>query len=160
MPKVLLSLFFFCLAVTTASSQTGPNQRFPLPRPQAWESNGKHVCNAIGAVGITQAKDARATEREFLVEAGRGARRLEITLGDKDVLVSVDGGETEKYKVVANRPGVLTAVRVGDIEPTVSSISVDEVTSYVVWSATEPRDITRDTPIHTAALLTCSPIEH
>lgn len=160
MPEVLLSLFSFCLAVNTASSQTAPNQRLPLPRPHAWESNGKHVCNAIGAVGISQAKDAPATDREFLVEAGRGARRLEITLGDKDVLVSVGGGETEKYKVVASRPGVLTALRVGDIEPTVNSITVDAVTSYVVWSATEPRDIMRDTPIHAAALLTCSPIEH
>jgi len=59
--------------------------------------------------------------------------------------------------VVANTVGVLTAVLIGEIEPSVSSISIDKVTSYVIWSTIEPRDFTRDVPRHAAALLTCSP---
>ena len=61
--------------------------------------------------------------------------------------------------MVANTVGVLTAVLVGEIEPSVSSISIDKVTSYVIWSTTEPRDFTRDVPRHTAVLLACSGIK-
>jgi Gpi18-like mannosyltransferase len=93
----------------------------------------------------------------FLVEAGHGDSRLEITLGEREVLVSIDGAKPEKYKVVANTIGVLTAILVGEIEPSFSSISIDKVTSYVIWSTTEPRDFTRDVPRYTATLFACSP---
>jgi hypothetical protein len=111
----------------------------------------------VGRVGIRQAKETPDSSEYFLVEAGRGDRRLEITLGEREVLVSVDGAKPEKYKVVATTVGVLTAVLIGEIEPSISSISIDKVTSYVVWSITEPRDFTRDVPRHTAELLACSP---
>ena len=146
-------------ATNTISAQTAPSEQFPLPKSHVWESKAKQVCKSVGSVGIRQAKDTPAPSEYFLVEAGRGVNRLEITLDDKEVLVSVDGAKPEKYKVVANTVGVLTALLVGEIEPTISTISVDKVTSYVIWSTTEPRDFTRDVPRHAAALLTCSSLQ-
>jgi hypothetical protein len=160
MRNALLSIFSFYLAVNVVSAQPALNQQYPLPKSHVWESKGMQVCKAVGTVGIRQAKDTPAPSEEFLVEAGRGAHRLEITVGDKDLLVSVDGAEPQKYKIMAETVGVLTAVLIGDVEPTISSISVDKVTSYVVWSTTEPRDFTRDVPRHTAALLVCTPGQH
>jgi hypothetical protein len=64
----------------------------------------------MGRVGIRQANETPAPSEYFFVEAGRGDNRLEITLGEKEVLVSVGGAKPEKYKVVANTLGVLTAV--------------------------------------------------
>jgi hypothetical protein len=77
----------------------------------------------VGRVAIRQAKGTPDSSEYFLVEGGRGDSRLEITLGEREVLVSVDGAKAEKYKVVANTVGVLTAVLIGEIEPSVGSIS-------------------------------------
>jgi len=110
----------------------------------------------VGRVGIRQANDSPATSEYFLVEAGRGVNRLEITLDEKELLVSVDGARPEKYKVVASTVGVLTAALIGEAYPTISTISVDKITSYVVWSTTEPRDFKHDVPRHSASLLICS----
>ena len=97
------------------------------------EPKTAQICSSAGRVGIRQAKDIPDPSEYFLVEGGRGDGRLEITLGEREVLVSVDGAKPEKYKVVANTVGVLTAVLVGEIEPSVSSISIDKVTSYGNW---------------------------
>ena len=75
-------------------------------------------------------------------------------------MVSLDGAEPEKFKILANTTGVLTAVLVGDIEPTIITISIDKITSYVVWAATESRDLTRDVPRHTSSFLVCSTVQH
>ncbi len=155
-----LSVLYFCFAVSAGSAQTAQtpsSQTFPLPKSHVWEPKTAQICSSVGRVGIRQAKETSDPSEYFLVEAGRGDSRLEITLGEREVLVSVDGAKPEKYKVVANTAGVLTAVLIGEIEPSVSSISIDKVTSYVIWSTTEPRDFTRDVPGHTAALLACSP---
>jgi hypothetical protein len=105
---------------------------------------------------MRQAKESPEASEYFLVEAGRSDSRMEITVGDKELLVSVNGATPEKYKVAASTVGILTAVSIGEIEPTVSSISIDKVTSYVVWSTTEPRDFTRDVPRHAAGLFACA----
>jgi hypothetical protein len=155
-----LSVLYFCFTVSAGSAQSAPipsSQTFPLPKSHVWEPKTTQICNSVGRVGIRQAKETPDPSEYFLVEAVRGDSRLEITLGEREVLVSVDGAKPEKYKVVANTVGVQTAVLIGEIEPSVSSISIDKVTSYVIWSTTEPRDFTRDVPRHTAALLACSP---
>jgi hypothetical protein len=105
---------------------------------------------------MRQAKETPDPTEYFLVETGRRDSRLEITVGERELLVSVNGARPEKYKVAANTVGILTAVSIGEIVPTISSISIDKVTGYVIWSTTEPRDFTRDVPRHTAALLACS----
>jgi len=161
MRHVWFSTFCFCFVVSAAIAQRTLIQEFPLPKADGhvWELKSKQVCNPVGSAEIRQAKDTPAASESILVEAGRGGHRLEITLADKEVMVSVDGATPEKYKVVANKPDVLTAVRVGDVEPTISTISIDMVTNYVLWSTTEPRDFSRDVPHHNAALLACSPIQ-
>jgi hypothetical protein len=154
-----LSVLYFCFAVSAASaqiSQTASSQTFPLPKSHVWEPKIAQICSSVGRVGIRQAKETPDRSEYLLVEDGRGDSRLEITLGEREVLVSVDGAKPEKYKVVANTVGVLTAVLIGEIEPSLSSISIDKVTSYVIWSTTEPRDFTRDVPRHAAVLLACS----
>jgi hypothetical protein len=154
-----LSVLCFCFAISAGSAQTAQpasSQTFPLPKSHVWELKTSQICSSVGRVGIRQAKETPDPSEYFLVEAGRGDSRLEITLGEREVLVSVDNAKPEKYKVVANTVGVLTAVLIGEIDPSVSSISIDKVTSYVIWSTTEPRDFTRDVPRHTAALLACS----
>jgi hypothetical protein len=160
MRRSWLSVLYFCFAVSAGSAQTAQtasSQTFPLPKAHVWEPKTAQICSSVGRVGIRQAKETADSSEYFLVEAGHGDSRLEITLGEREVLVSVNGATPEKYKVVANTVGVLTAVLIGEIEPSVSSISIDKVTSYVIWSTTEPRDFTRDVPRHTAALLACSP---
>jgi len=147
-----LSLWLI-LVVTAVAGQTST---FPLPKPHPWNPKGTHVCSAVGSVGMREAKESPEPSEYFLVEARRSDSRMEITAGDKELLVRVNGATPEKYKVAANTVGVLTAVSIGEIEPTVSSISIDKVTSYVVWSTTEPRDFTRDVPRHTAALFACA----
>lgn len=156
-----LPVLYFCLAVSAGFAQTAQpasSQTYPLAKPHVWEPKIAQMCSSVGQVGIRQAKETPNPSEYLLVEAGRGDSRLQITLGEKEVLVSVDGAKPETYKVVANTAGVLTAVLVGEIEPSVSSISIDKVTSYVIWSTTEPRDFRRDLPRHTAALLACSPV--
>jgi hypothetical protein len=160
MRHIWLSILYFGFAVSAGSAQTAQSassQTFPLPKSHVWEPKTPQICSSAGRVGIRQAKETPDPSEYFLVEGGRGHSRLEITLGEREVLVSVDGAKPEKYKVVANTVGVLTAVQVGEIEASVSSISIDKVTSYVIWSTTEPRDFTRDVPRHTAALFACSP---
>jgi hypothetical protein len=152
-----LSVLYFLFAVSVGSAQTASSQTLPLPKSHVWEPKSAQICSSLGRVGIRQAKETPDPSEYLLVEAGRGDSRLEITLCEADVLVSVDGAKPEKYKVVANTVGVLAAVLIGEIEPTVSSISIDKVTSYAIWSTTEPRDFTRDVPRHSAALLACSP---
>jgi hypothetical protein len=154
-----LCVLYFCFAVTAAaqSAQTASGQTFPLPKSHVWQPKTAQICSSVGRVGMRQAKETPDSREYLLVESGRGDSRLEITLGEREVLLSVDGAKPEKYKVVANTVGVLTAVLIGEIEPSVSTISIDKVTSYVIWSTTEPRDFTRDVPRHTAALLACSP---
>jgi hypothetical protein len=77
-------------------------------------------------------------------------------ISNPKVLLRVGGNETEKYKVVADTPGYVNAVFTGWIEPTLSSIMIDKVTSYVVWSRTEPADPSRDVPHHVTVFLACS----
>jgi hypothetical protein len=149
-------LYFFIAVINSGSAQTASTQTLPLPKSHVWEPKSAQICSSVGRVGIRQAKETPDPSGYFRVEAGRGDSRLEITLGEREVLVSVDGAKPEKYKVVANTVGVLTAVLIGEIEPSLSSISIDKITSYVIWSTTEPRDLTRDVPRHTAALLACS----
>lgn len=149
----------FCSVVSAAIAQTAPTQQFPLPKSRVWELKSKQVCNSVGSAEIGPAKDSAGASANILVEAGRGTHRLEITLAEKELIVSLNGAAPEKYKVVSNTTGVLTAVLVGDIEPTISTISIDKITSYVVWSATEPRDFTRDVPRQTSALLACSSVQ-
>lgn len=146
----------FWLAVSAASAQTAPSQTFPLPKSHVWEPKTVQICGSVGRVAIRQAKETPDASEYFLVESGHGGSRLEITMGDGEVLVSVDGAKPEGYKVVANTVGVLTAVLIGEAEPMISTISIDKVTSYVIWSKTEPRDFTRDLPRHTALLLACA----
>jgi len=128
-----------------------------LPKSHVWELKTAQICSSVGRVGIRQARETQDPSEYFLVEAGRGGSRFEITVREREVLVSIDGAQPGRFKVVANTVGVLTAVQIGEIEPTFSSISIDKVTSYVIWSTTEPRDVSGDVPRHTAALLVCSP---
>jgi len=144
------------VAVSAAFAQTSPSQTLPLPKSHVWEPKTVQICGSVGRVAIRQAKETPDPSEYVFVEAGRGDSRLEITVGEREVLVTVDGAKPESYKVVANTVGVLTAVLIGEIEPTISSITIDKVTSYVIWSKTEPRDFTRDLPRHTAALLACA----
>lgn len=156
----LLAASCFCLLLaSTITAQTAPAREFPLPKSHVWELKNKQVCISVGSAEIRPAKETAGASQNIFVDAGRGTHRLEITLGENELLVSVDGAVPEKYKVVANTTGVLTAMLVGEIEPTISTLSIDKVTSYVVWSSTEPRDFTRDVPRHTSALLACSSIQ-
>jgi hypothetical protein len=157
MRYIWLPVLYFCFAISTGSAQTASSQTFPLPKSHVWEPKTAQICSSVGRVGIRQAKETPDPSEYFIVESGRGDSRLEITLREREVLVSVDGAKPESYRVVANTVGVLTAVLIGEIDATVSSISIDKVTSYVIWSTTEPRDFTRDVPRHTAAILVCSP---
>jgi hypothetical protein len=156
MRHLCFAAFCFCFFVSAAIAQT---VRFPLPKAHVWELKSKQVCNPVGSAEIRAAKDTAGASENILVDAGRGTHRLEITLADKELIVSLDGATPEKYRIVANTTGVVTAVLVGDIEPTISTISIDKITSYVVWSATEPRDFTRDVARHASALLTCSSVQ-
>jgi hypothetical protein len=104
-----LSVLYFCFAVSAGFAQTASSQTFPLPKSHVWEPKTAQICGSVGRVGIRQAKETPDSSEYFLVEAGRGDRRLEITLGEREVLVSVDGAKPEKYKVVATTVGVLTA---------------------------------------------------
>ena len=158
MRRLWFAALCFC-SVVSAAAQTAPNQQFPLPKSHVWELKSKQVCNPVGSAEIGPAKDSAGASTNILVEAGRGTHRLEIVLAEKELTVSFDGAAPEQYKIVSNTTGVVTAVLVGDIEPTISTISIDKITSYVVWSATEPRDFRRDVPRHTSALLACSSVQ-
>jgi hypothetical protein len=151
----------FCLffVVSAAVAQTAPNQQFPLPKSRVWELKSRQICIPVGSTAIRPAKETAGGNESILVEAGPGTHRLEITLAEKELVVGIDGGSPEKYRIVANTTGVLTGVLIGEIEPTISTISIDKVTSYVVWSATEPRDFTRGVPRQTSALLACSSVQ-
>jgi len=151
------SVLCLFVAISPVSAQSISSQTFPLPKSRVWDPKTVQICSSVGQVGIRQAKETPDPSEYFLVEAGRGESRLEITLHEKEVLVGVNGAKPEKYNVVSNAVGVLTAVLIGDVEPKVSSISIDLVTSYVIWSTTEPRDFTADVPRHSAALLACYP---
>jgi hypothetical protein len=94
-----LSVLYFCFAVSAGSAQTASSQTFPLPKSHVWEPKTAQICSSVGRVGIRQAKETPDSSEYFLVEAGRGDSRLEITLGEREVLVSVDGAKLEKYKV-------------------------------------------------------------
>jgi hypothetical protein len=150
------SVLWLTLAVTAVAAQNSSTQTFPLPKSHPWNPKATQVCSSVGRVGIRQAKETPDPSEYLLVDAGRGENRLEITVGEKDVLVGVDGAKPEKYKVAANTTGVLAAVSIGEIEATVSTISIDKVTSYVIWSTTDPRDFSRDVPRHAAVLFACS----
>jgi len=159
MRYTLISALCCLFSVSSVSAQTASSQTFPLPKSHTWEMSARQICNSVGQVGIRQAKDTADSSEYFRVESGRGEARLEVTLREREVVVSVDGAKPESYKIVSRSVGVLTAVLVGDVEPTLSSISIDRITSYVIWSRTEPRDFTRDVPRHTAAIFTCSPVK-
>jgi hypothetical protein len=152
-----LPVLFFVFGINISFSQTGSNQIFPLPKPHVFEPKTVQICTAIGQVAIRQAKDTPDPSEYFVVESGHGDNRLEVTLSDKEVLVSVDGAKSESYRVVANTVGILSAVLINDTDAAISSIIIDKLTSYVIWSTTEPRDFRRDVPLHNAALLVCSP---
>jgi hypothetical protein len=152
-----LSVLYFCFAIGASFAQSASRQAFPLPKSHVWEPKNTQICTSVGQVGIRQAKDTPDPSDYFLVESGHGDDRLAITLSGREVLVSVNGGKPESYKMVADTTGVVDAILVSETDAAMSSISIDKITSYVIWSTIEPRDFTRDVPRHTAALFVCSP---
>jgi hypothetical protein len=151
-----LSLMLLALAVTLVPAQTNPSLTLPLPRPHPLDPKATQICAPVGNVGIGQGHESAGSNQRLVVEAAAGGEALEITWVEKEVLLRVGGNETEKYKVVADTPGYVNAVFTGWIEPTLSSIMIDKVTSYVVWSRTEPADPSRDVPHHVTVFLACS----
>ena len=152
-------LVCFSLCCRSLLAQSFQSQEFPLPKAHVWDLKAKQFCNSVGSARIRQASESADPSQNLVVQAGVGVTRLEITMEGEGVLVSLDGEKPEKYKVVANTVGLLTAILVGDPEPSISSISVDKLTSYVLWSTTEPRDFKHDVPRNSAALLSCSPFQ-
>ena len=139
------------------SAQIPSSQTFPLPNSHVWEAKARHTCRSAGSVGIRQAKESPETSQYFSVEAGRSDSRLEVTIGTKEVKISLDGAEPEEYRIVANTTGVLSAVWVDETDAGISSISIDKLTSYVILSTTDPRDWKHDVPRLSAMLFSCSP---
>src|SRR5271165_2952905 len=106
MRRLWFAAFCFCFVVSAAIAQA---VQFPLPKSHVWDLKGKQVCNPVGSAEIRPAKDAAGASENILVDAGRGIHRLEITLADKELIVSLDGATPEKYRIVANTTGVVTA---------------------------------------------------
>jgi hypothetical protein len=150
-------MFLFSSLIGAISAQNSSSQTFPLPKSHVWDQSATQVCTSAGQVAIRQAKDTAEASEYFRVESGHGEGRLEIKLKERDVSVSVGGEKPETYKIVSSTVGVIAAVLVGDVEPTLSSISIDKVTGYVILSTTKPRDFTRDIPLHIATMFVCSP---
>jgi hypothetical protein len=151
-----LSLMLLALAVTVVPAQTNPSLTLPLPRPHRWDPKATQICTPLGNVGIGQGHESAGPSQHLVVEAASGGETLELTWVEKEVLLRVGGHETEQYKVVADTAGYVNAVFTGWIEPTLGSIMIDKVTSYVVWSRTEPADPSRDVPHHVTVFLACS----
>ena len=149
----VLMMVLSSLTMGAEDQQTPSNFTFKLPKPHQWDKKSTLKCKALASVSLKQVDllDKRDT---VVAEANPGTDTLELTLKGNVLLLRGKDG-TDRYKVVGNTKGFLSAVFIGELIPVVNSIVVGKESGLVVWSIAEPMDLFTSVPYAQAIYLTC-----
>ncbi len=152
-------VFAFVLVAFSASAeekQTAASLSFELPKAKAnaWDMKSTLKCTSLARVGLRQNADVDKRDK-LIADAGAGTDKLELTLVGRVLLVRVGEHGTDRYKLVGNTKGYLSAVFIGELVPVVNSIVVNKNRSLAVWSINEPADVFTDVPYAEATYLAC-----
>lgn len=154
--RYLSVLTFVLLAISTwaGEKQTAASLSFELPKSHAWDMKSTLKCTSLARVALHQNTDPYKRDK-LVAEAGAATDKLELTLVGDVLLMRVGERGTDRYKVVGNTEGFLSAVLVGGMIPAVDSIVIHKGKGLVVWSINEPADVFTDVPYGEMVYLTC-----